>query len=147
LASLPDPKWDAIIFLVRLPRVLGATVIGAALAVSGTVMQGLLRNPLADPGLIGVSSGAGFGAVLSIALGFAATSSWSLPVFASVGSLVATGIIFLLAIRAGKMGLFTLILAGMAVGALLLSPLADQTRVTVHNSAQGLYNSSRQGLF
>ncbi len=116
LASLPDPKWDAIIFLVRLPRVLGATVIGAALAVAGTVMQGLLRNPLADPGLIGVSSGAGFGAVLSIALGFAATSSWSLPVFASVGSLVATGIIFLLAIRAGKMGLFTLILAGMAVG-------------------------------
>ena len=44
LASLPDPKWDAIIFLVRLPRVLGATVIGAALAVAGTVMQGLLRN-------------------------------------------------------------------------------------------------------
>ncbi|MEI8094289.1 MAG: iron chelate uptake ABC transporter family permease subunit [Spirochaetales bacterium] len=111
----PDQKWDAIIFLVRLPRVLGAVVIGAALAVAGTVMQGLLRNPLADPGLIGVSSGAGFGAVLSIALGVAATSAWALPVFASLGSLTAAGIIFVLAIRAGKMGLFTLILAGIAV--------------------------------
>ncbi len=116
LASVPDPKWDAIIFLVRLPRVLGAVVIGAALAVAGTVMQGLLRNPLADPGLIGVSSGASFGAVLSIALGFTATNPWALPLFASIGSMTATGIIFLLAIRAGKMGLFTLILAGMAVG-------------------------------
>ncbi len=110
-----DPKWDPILVLVRLPRVLGAVVIGAALAVAGTVMQGLLRNPLADPGLVGVSSGAGFGAVLSIALGVAATSPWALPVFASLGSLTAAGLIFVLAIRAGKMGLFTLILAGIAV--------------------------------
>jgi iron complex transport system permease protein len=119
LPLTPDPKWDAIIFLVRLPRVLGAVVIGAALAVAGTVMQGLLRNPLADPGLIGVSSGAGFGAVLSIALGVASISVWALPVFASLGSLTAAGLIFVLAIRtgnqAGKMNLFTLLLAGIAV--------------------------------
>jgi iron complex transport system permease protein len=110
------PPYDAIIFLVRLPRVLGAALIGAALAVAGAVMQGLLRNPMADPGIIGVSSGAGFGAVLAIALGLAARSLWFLPLFASLGSLTAAGIIFLLSVQGGKLGIFTLILAGMAVG-------------------------------
>ena len=110
-----DQKWDAIIFLIRLPRVLGAVIIGAALAVAGTVMQGMLRNPMADPGIIGVSSGAGFGAVTAIALGLTAQGLWYLPLFASLGSLTAASIIFLLAIRKGKMGIFTLILAGIAV--------------------------------
>jgi len=111
-----DPKWDSIIFLVRLPRVLGAALIGAALAVSGAVMQGLLRNPMADPGIIGVSAGAGFGAVSAIAFGLTVQGPWFLPLFASVGSLAATGVIFLLSIRRGDMGLFTLLLAGLAVG-------------------------------
>jgi iron complex transport system permease protein len=108
-------KWDAIVFLVRLPRVLGAALIGAALAVAGTVMQGMLRNPMADPGIIGVSSGAGFGAVLAIALGLSAQGAWVMPVFASAGSCLAAGIIFLLTMRGGRMAVFTLILAGIAV--------------------------------
>jgi len=113
-----DQKGNAIIFLVRLPRVLGAVVIGAALAVGGTVMQGMLRNPMADPGVIGVSSGAGFGAVTAIALGLTTQSLWFLPLFASVGSLAAATVIFLLAIRGGRLGVFTLVLAGMAVSTL-----------------------------
>ena len=111
-----DTKYDAIIFLVRLPRVLGAALIGSALAVAGAVMQGMLRNPMADPGIIGVSSGAGFGAVLAIALGLTSQGLWFLPLFASMGSLTAASIIFVLAIRGGKLGIFTLILAGIAVG-------------------------------
>jgi len=111
-----DAKWDSIIVLVRLPRVLGAALIGAALAVSGAVMQGLLRNPMADPGIIGVSAGAGFGAVSAIAFGFAAQAAWFMPLFASLGSLTATAIIFALSIRRGAVGLFTLLLAGLAVG-------------------------------
>lgn len=114
-ADSVDQKWDVIIFLIRLPRVLGAALIGAALAVAGTVMQGMLRNPMADPGIVGVSSGAGFGAVLAIALGFAARGAWVMPLFASGGSLAAAGIIFLLALRGGRMAVFTLILAGIAV--------------------------------
>jgi len=111
-----DPRWDSIIFLVRFPRVLGAAIVGAALAVCGAVMQGLLRNPMADPGIIGVSAGAGFGAVLAIALGLSAQGAWFLPLFASLGSLTATGIIFGLSIRRGALGVFTLLLAGLAVG-------------------------------
>jgi iron complex transport system permease protein len=114
-AGAVEPKWDAIIFLVRLPRVLGAALIGAALGVAGTVMQGMLRNPMADPGIIGVSSGAGFGAVLAISLGLTAQGAWTLPVFASAGALLATGIVFLLGARGGRAGVFTLLLAGIAV--------------------------------
>ena len=110
-----EPKWDAIIFLVRLPRVLGAALIGAALALSGAVLQGLLRNPMADPGIIGVSGGASFGAVLAIALGLSALSPWFMPLFASAGALAAASIIFVLSIRSGKLAIFTLILAGLAV--------------------------------
>lgn len=110
-----DPKWETIVHVLRLPRVVGAALIGAALAVAGTVMQGLLRNPMADPGLVGVSAGAGFGAVSAIALGVAAQAAWTLPVFASLGSLTAAGIIFALSIRGGRLGVFTLLLAGIAV--------------------------------
>ncbi|WP_276599097.1 iron chelate uptake ABC transporter family permease subunit, partial [Nannocystis sp. SCPEA4] len=68
----PDPACDPgdryILLVLRLPRALGAVVVGAGLAIAGAAMQGLFRNPLADPGLVGVSSGAALGAALAIAL-------------------------------------------------------------------------------
>ena len=63
-------EQNSIIFMVRLPRVLAASLVGSALAACGTVMQSMFRNPMADPGVLGVSSGAGLGAVTAITLGF-----------------------------------------------------------------------------
>lgn len=106
---------ESIIFLVRLPRVIVAVFVGAALATSGSVMQGMFRNPMADPGILGVSSGAGLGAVTSIALGLAAQSIYFMPLFASAGALTAVGIIYILSLRGGKIPTLTLILSGIAV--------------------------------
>lgn len=113
--------WESIIFLVRLPRVVVAALVGAALATSGTVMQGMFRNPMADPGIIGVSSGASLGAVIAIALGLASGSLYFLPLFASVGSLAAAFTIFMLASRQGKIPVMGLILSGVAVSMFLSS--------------------------
>jgi iron complex transport system permease protein len=110
-----SPQWDAIFFLIRLPRVLGAALIGGVLAVAGASLQALLRNPMADPGVLGVSAGAGFGAVVSIGLGWAALSLWVTPVFAVVGALVASSAILGLTLARGPLALLTLILAGIAV--------------------------------
>ena len=113
-ASLPQDQ-SSIIFLVRLPRVLTASLAGGALAACGAVMQGMFRNPMADPGILGVSSGAGLGAVTAITLGFAARSIYLLPLFASVGALLAVTVIYLLSHRKGKISPLTLILSGIAV--------------------------------
>lgn len=110
-----DPKDNAIIFLIRLPRVLGAALVGAALATAGAALQSLLRNPMADPGLLGVSSGAGFGAVLSIGLGWASQGLWFTPLLAVAGALTASSVILVLSFRGTKKTVFTLILAGLAV--------------------------------
>lgn len=114
-------NWEAIIFLVRFPRVITAALVGAGLAASGTVMQGMFRNPMADPGILGVSSGASLGAVIAIALGLASRSIYVMPLFASLGALVTSFAIYLLASRKGKTPLVNLILSGMAVGMFLSS--------------------------
>lgn len=106
---------EAIVYLVRFPRVVVACLVGAALAVSGAVLQGMFRNPMADPGILGVSSGAGLGAVTALALGLTAQSMFFLPLFASVGALVTVVIIYLLSVRDGKIPTLTLILSGIAV--------------------------------
>lgn len=110
---------EAIIFYVRLPRVVVAVLVGAALATSGTVMQGMFRNPMADPGIIGVSSGASLGAVAAIALGLTARSIYFMPLFAAAGAFAAASLVFLLAARGGKVPVLTLILAGVAVSAFI----------------------------
>ena len=112
--SLPQDQ-NSIIYLVRLPRVLSAILAGGALAACGTVMQGMFRNPMADPGILGVSSGAGLGALAAITTGFAARSIYMLPLFASVGALAAVSVIYLLSLRKGKISPLTLILSGIAV--------------------------------
>lgn len=114
--SVPWDAWTAadprsiIIVELRLPRTMLAILVGTALGLSGAVMQGYLRNPLADPGLFGVSSGAALGAVLSLYFGFAA-QLWLLPAFALAGAAGTTALLALIAGRSGSLILFTL--AGM----------------------------------
>jgi iron complex transport system permease protein len=106
-----DPR--AIIILeLRLPRTILALIVGAALGLAGAVMQGYLRNPLADPGLFGVSAGGALGAVLSLYFGYAA-QAWLLPGFALAGAGATMALLALIAGRSGSLILFTL--AGMIV--------------------------------
>ena len=115
------PAWEAILLQVRLPRVVLAGLVGMTLAVAGAVYQALFRNPLAEPYLIGVSSGASFGATLAIVLvwrfGGGGWNGVSLAAF--IGALLATAAIYSLARVGGRTPVTTLILAGVAVNALL----------------------------
>ncbi|MFR4651588.1 MAG: FecCD family ABC transporter permease [Phascolarctobacterium sp.] len=126
--QLQLPFWEdvtvsqeqlAVIWYIRLPRMLVGVLVGAALGISGAVMQGIFSNPLADPGLIGISSGAATGAVLSIALGTATSSMFMMPALAFCGSICAVFLTVFLAMRNGKIPVMTLLLAGVAVGMLL----------------------------
>ncbi|MDX3927105.1 MAG: iron ABC transporter permease [Shinella sp.] len=114
-----------IVFDIRLPRAILGMLIGAALAVSGAVMQGLFRNPLADPGLVGISSGSALGAVLMIVLGgmlpvglFTALGAFALPLAAFAGGLVTTLLLYRIATRNGQTSIATMLLAGIAIAAL-----------------------------
>ncbi|MDY4920289.1 MAG: iron ABC transporter permease [Phascolarctobacterium sp.] len=109
----------AVIWYIRLPRMLVGMLVGGALGTSGAVMQGIFSNPLADPGLIGISAGAATGAVVSIALGTATMSMFTMPAFAFCGSICAVCLTVFLAMRNGKIPVMTLLLAGVAVGMLL----------------------------
>ncbi|MDD4568164.1 Hemin transport system permease protein HmuU [Methanoculleus chikugoensis] len=102
--------WD-----VRLPRVIAAVLVGCALAVAGTTMQGLFRNPMADPYIIGTSSGGALGATLAIVL-FSGTGR---PVFAFVGAMAATFTVYFIARKGGKIPVETLLLSGVALATLL----------------------------
>lgn len=101
---------------IRLPRVLLALLVGASLGCSGAALQGLLRNPLAEPGLLGVSSSASLGAVLCLYYGLGALSAWLLPLSAMACAALATFFLYLLARR--RAGNLSLILAGVALGSL-----------------------------
>lgn len=117
------PTWsraiDDIVWQVRFPRVLLGAFVGAGLAVVGTTLQALVRNPLADPYLFGISSGASVGAVVVILLGLALFGVFSLSIAAFLGGLVAFILVFVLAQRDGDMSPMRLILAGVAVSYLL----------------------------
>ncbi|WP_417686748.1 FecCD family ABC transporter permease [Roseibium sp.] len=110
---------------IRLPRILLGALVGASLAVSGAVMQGLFRNPLADPGIVGVSSGAGLGAVGMIVLGgtilapvVAFFGIYALPLAAFGGGLTTTWLLYRIGTSSGVTSVATLLLAGIALGAL-----------------------------
>jgi len=120
IGNWPDTT-DTIVFDIRLPRVLLAGIVGAALAVAGSVYQGLFRNPLADPYLIGVSQGASLGAVIGILLPLTVFGSNIVPILAFMGALIAVSVVYAIA-RVGKtLPVTTLILAGVAIGAFLTS--------------------------
>jgi iron complex transport system permease protein len=110
-----------VLWSVRLPRIVLAVMVGALLAAGGTVMQGLFRNPLADPMLAGISPGAGFASALAIVIGdrFVANVPFEvLPIAAIVGALITTVLLYRLATRSGRTSIATLLLAGIAIGAL-----------------------------
>ncbi|TGD63642.1 iron ABC transporter permease [Tabrizicola sp. WMC-M-20] len=114
-----------ILWEIRLPRMLTGVLVGASLAVAGAVMQGLFRNPLADPGLVGVGAGAGLGAVVAIVLGglapvwvTQAVGYHLVPVAAFLGGWVSTLLLYRVATRSGRTSVATMLLAGIALGAL-----------------------------
>lgn len=104
-----DPRW-AIVFELRLPRTVLGLFVGGSLGLAGAVLQGYTRNPLADPGVLGVSSMAALGAVLTLYYGVSAAAPWALPVAAISGALVGVGVLMLLSGSASS--LVTFILAG-----------------------------------
>lgn len=101
---------------IRLPRAILGLLVGAVLGLSGAAMQGFLRNPLAEPGLIGVSSSAALGAVLSLQTGLAAAFTLALPLAALAGA--ALSVLLILALAGPRGGALSLILAGIAISAL-----------------------------
>jgi iron complex transport system permease protein len=117
--STAEPTERAIIQSIRLPRIFLAFLVGSALGISGGIMQGLFRNSMADPGIIGVSSGGATGAVAAIASGASTVSTLFLPLFAFIGSGVAMAAVFLIASTGGRFSMMTLLLGGIAVGSFL----------------------------
>lgn len=116
---------QVVLFDIRLPRLVMGALVGAALAVCGVLMQGLFRNPLADPGIVGVSAGAGLGAVMAFVLGgmlptaiSAVVGSYLVPVAAFVGAWATVILLYNVASRGGRTSVAMLLLAGLALGAL-----------------------------
>ena len=116
LFGLGDPLTVLIMQEIRLPRALLAALVGGSLGLSGAAMQGYLRNPLAEPGLIGVSGSAALGAVIALQTGIAALFTLALPLMALAFALGSVGLILMLAGPRGAS--LTLILAGIAISAL-----------------------------
>jgi iron complex transport system permease protein len=132
IEALEQAQW-MVLSTLRAPRIVMGALVGAALATSGALMQGLFRNPLASPSLIGVSTGASCGAALAIVL-FAAVPAL-MPVFAFLGAMVATLVVLRLGTRHGRSDTASILLAGIAVNAVagavtgLMLYLADDTQL------------------
>jgi iron complex transport system permease protein len=118
LLGRAGPAQEAIVLQLRLPRAMVAALVGGALATSGAVFQALLRNPLADPYILGVSGGAAVGAVAAFALGASALGAWTVPAAAFVGAIAAVAIVFRIAAGVGRaLDTRVLLLAGVVAGA------------------------------
>jgi iron complex transport system permease protein len=120
LSASPDSLAGLIIQDIRLPRTVLALITGGVLGLSGAVLQGFTRNPLAEPALLGVSSGAALGAVIAIYFGLAAISVFTGPLMGIVGAVLACGLTFAL----GRNGTVALVLAGAAVSSLTAAGIA-----------------------
>jgi iron complex transport system permease protein len=116
----PDPSWTAVqndvVWNLRVPRVLLAAVVGAGLTTVGVIVQTLVRNPLAEPWILGVSQGAALGAVATIVVGVGAFGGASTSTVAVVGGLVAMTVVYTFSRRGGEMAPLRLVLAGVAIG-------------------------------
>jgi len=118
---LPLPSHehgDATLWAIRFPRVAMAALVGVGLAISGLLMQAIFGNPLAEPGVIGVSSGAAVGAGLSIVFGLTLFSLWTTAVLAFIGGLIATLLVYFMSRAGGRTEVVTLVLTGIAVNAI-----------------------------
>ena len=116
-----DPMYETILVQIRLSRVIVAGLVGAALAVSGVVMQSVFRNPMADPGIIGVSSGGAFGGVIAIFFGLTTISYLFVPILGFVMALCTLFVVYLIATNRGKTSMSTLLLTGIAISSFLSS--------------------------
>ena len=124
-----DPIIESTLWVVRFPRIVMALAVGAALAVAGSVMQAIFGNPLAEPGVVGVSSGAALGASFAIVLGgnvavLSALGSWGTAVFAFAGGLLATLLVYFMSRANGRTEVVTLLLTGIAINAFAGAGLA-----------------------
>ena len=126
----------AVIWHIRLPRTLVGLMVGAGLGISGAVLQGIFANPLADPGIIGVSSGASAGAIVVIAAGLSSISLFALPVGAFVGALLAVGVTVFLSMQHGRIPVLRLLLSGVVVGMFLAAFTAAVLTVVNENKMQ-----------
>lgn len=127
-----DPSESAIVLSLRLPRVLGAALVGAALAAAGVLLQGLLRNPLADPYVLGTSAGASVGAVMGLTLG-GAFGFFAVPALAFAGAIGSIVVVWRLARVGAETPMVTLLLAGVVfsafAGALVTFVLVSHDRL------------------
>lgn len=135
---------------VRFPRVAMTVLVGAALAIAGALMQGIFGNPLAEPGVVGVSSGAAVGASFAILFGFTFAGSFTVPLFAFVSGLVTTALVYMLARSNGRTEVVTLILTGVAVNAVTGAAISfivfkapTQAREQIVFWQMGSFNGSR----
>lgn len=124
------PGQALILWSIRLPRLVVGILVGAGLAVSGALMQAVFRNPLAEPGLTGISAGAAVAAAAAIVLGGAVVGSLSLPPVAFAGAVIAFAAVYVIARSAGPAQALTLILAGIAVNAIAWSLLGYLTFIS-----------------
>lgn len=115
---------ESAIWTIRLPRVLMALLVGMGLAVAGLLMQAVFGNPLAEPGVVGVSSGAAVGAASTIVLGLSFAGEWTIALMAFVGGLLTTAFVYLFSRSGGKTEVVTLLLTGIAVNAFSGAALA-----------------------
>jgi iron complex transport system permease protein len=117
------PWQETVIWSIRMPRAVLGFLVGGALALSGATLQGLFRNPLADPSILGVASGASLGAVVTIFVGVAARAFWLLPAGAFAGAALTALLVLGISARRGRGRIFTttMLLVGVAVGALNVS--------------------------
>ena len=126
----------AIVATIRLPRIVLALLVGAALGTAGAVMQGLFRNPMADPGIIGVSTGGALGAVIAIAVGAQAAFPLALPAMAFAGAAGALALVFAVASVGGRFSMAALLLAGVAVSLFLAAIISAIVLFTEDLGAQ-----------
>lgn len=119
-----DPIVESTLWVVRFPRIAMGLSVGAALAVAGAIMQAIFGNPLAEPGVVGVSSGGALGAAIAIVLGVTTFGSGSLAIFAFLGGLGATLLVYFVSRANGRTEVVTLLLTGIAVNAFAGAGLA-----------------------
>lgn len=126
--TLPKhPFAESALWTIRFPRVIMAIIVGAALAAAGVLMQGVFGNPLAEPSVVGVSSGAAAFACISIALGLSIFGPWTTVISAFIGGLIATGLVYFTARHGGRTEVVTLVLTGVAINAIAGAVIALMT--------------------
>ncbi len=118
MGPLPQGMGNAVLWEIRFPRVMLAVIVGVSLACAGATMQGAFSNPLAEPGVVGVSSGAMLGAVMQIVLGFFFAGIWTITIAAFFGGLLAVLAVYAVSRSDGRTEVVTVVLTGIAVNAL-----------------------------